>query len=259
MLFKVGKREHMEQMRAGLLYMNSARYFSTLEEASGPMRCDRLEQVYGIYRPGVRDGNTKRLEIQIGVGEGASTFDLGDQAVITASLPDPKNVVILSMSALVMDGAGNLEGEVAGTWPLAKESLELGDTVLIITHGQAFFDRIGAALACHSKIYGSPFLEGSYGLVDYVDFDLHSGHIGLFRKDVAFAWQREFRVCFYAKDEALNAHGALEFRIADLSDITMLASTRALVDEHLQVKKRWFKLSEQRVVQVDRSGRELDR
>lgn len=182
MLFKVGERQHMEQMRAGLLYMNSAHYFATLEEASGSLlRADSFESVYSRHRAGVREGAVRRLELQIGDGPHAVTRDLGDRAVMTVGLPNPKNTLNFSMSAFVLDAAGNIEGE----------------------------------------------------------------------------WQREFRVCLCAKSDALNTHGALELHVADLTDITTLMPTRALVDEPFSIRKRWFARFEAGYEQVDRNGSKL--
>jgi len=49
LLLKLGQREHMEQFRKGLLYMNPLKYFRDLE--SDPARADRYEGATHIFQP----------------------------------------------------------------------------------------------------------------------------------------------------------------------------------------------------------------
>jgi hypothetical protein len=60
-LFKFGRREHLQQFREGLLYMNSSAYFAVLE-SDDEVRSDPLEGTSRIIQP--RDTGSMTLEVR---------------------------------------------------------------------------------------------------------------------------------------------------------------------------------------------------
>lgn len=127
---------------------------------------------------------------------------------------------------------------------------EFGTHVLRITNLSEFSRRLSQAIAAHPHLYNSPFFEGGYGQVDYVDFSEHRGPIGLFRKPIEYAWQREYRLCFGAEPEALNDRGALELNIGDLSDITEITTVESFTSNPMTLIQRSIRIIEGKPVQV---------
>ena len=89
--------------------------------------------------------------------------------------------------------------------------------------------------------FGSPFLEGGYGLIDYINSRDHSGCIGLFRKDIKYSWQREFRLSFGIRDASLNDSEAYEFNIGSIEDISQVIKLQSLIDTPLNIKRTILK------------------
>ncbi|WP_223886812.1 hypothetical protein, partial [Pseudomonas amygdali] len=115
---------------------------------------------------------------------------------------------------------------------------------------QSFPRRLSQAIEAHPHLYNSLFFEGGYGQVDYVDLSEYSGPIGLFRKPIEYAWQREYRLCFGAEPEALNDQGALELNIGDLSDITQITTVESFTSNPMTVTQRNYVIVEGKPVQI---------
>lgn len=150
------------------------------------------------------------------------------------------------MAALADDHNGKIPGEVCNKVQLSERFLEFGDHVLIINDNVEFAKRLNSAIASHPHLYSSDYFEGGHGQVDYVDMATHNGIIGLFRKDRKYSWQREYRICFGAKLEALNSKGALELKIGDISDISQIISMRKLISSPIELKRRTVKRSQKK-------------
>lgn len=240
-LFKVATYERLIQMQKGLLYMNSLDYFSNLRgEEYLPLRTDELESVYGVLRAGPNSQGYSTLSVNI--GESGKEIDLGPKAVLTARFPGPKNYMIFCMSSFADGLDGRIPGECDGKLYLDKRFLHFGSHLLLISNPAAFGDRVSKAISREKAIFGSKFFHEGYGLVDYKPLENHSGPIGLYTKDIKYLWQRELRFAFGVEDQLLNKHGAYEFNIGDISDITQILSVQALIDEPMQVKRRVYRM-----------------
>ncbi len=238
MLFKVAPLNRAIDLQKGLLYMNSVDFFSNLEdEEHVALRRDEIEKTYAVFKS-CRKGNiVHELAVQTSSGE----LVLKEGTEITLDLPNPKNIMLYCFGSLA-DGPDHLiPGEKNGEVWLDDKFKNFGDHVLLITNPLEFSKRLNAAIKSHNHLYSSEFFEGGYGQVDYVDMSDHVGQIGLFRKDLKYAWQREFRICFGAEKEALNDNGALELRIGDISDITNIVPIEQFVGYPFQLKRRAYK------------------
>jgi hypothetical protein len=250
LMFRVGSAERLKQMQAGLLYMNSAEYFATFE-GDAAMRGDPFERVYSVHRAGHHSHGFSSLELAVGEGDARKVVDLGDKAVVTVLLPKPKNVMLFCMTAVGLETDGDIATDSDGKIYFSERFVEFGDTVLLINNLQELFDRIGKVIGpASSGTYGSQFFEGGYGFVDYIDLTNHSGNRGVFRKDTRYSWQREFRIYFGVKDEFLNARGAFELQVGDLSDITKLVPVSKFLAKPVTVTRRAFKRVGGKFVQV---------
>lgn len=242
--FKVGSKSRLEKMRKGLIYMNSLNYFSSIEEnTSISLRRDPLEKTYSRATAGKTEKGHSRLMLSVGDAGKNNTVDLGENAVVTMEYGEPDNIMIFCMSAFYFsnDGDGKISGEVNGTLPLDKRFLEFGSHILVIRNVSEFANRLNDAISSNSNVYWSENLHEMYGVVEYKDLKLYSGHIGLFRKDLEYKWQREFRICFGVHNKGLNKEGAFELNIGSLSDITEIISVQAMLDKPLTFKRTLVK------------------
>ncbi len=251
LLFKVASEERLLQMQKGLLYMNSLDFFSRLvgEEAVA-LRKDKLENVYAKYRAGQNHDHYGVLTINVGEGDNLREITLKEGEEITLNFPKPANTVLFCMGALADDKNGNIPGEKGGELYFDEKFLDFGDHILLITSPKEFFKRMNHALKNEKRAFGSPFMEGGNGLVDYVDLKMFSGNIGLFRKDNEYLWQREFRLSFGIENEALNQRGAYEFNIGDISDISNIIPVQRLIDTPMKLKRREFRQVDGEYIQV---------
>ena len=237
-LFKVSSYERLVQMQRGLLYFNSLEFFSRLEEATpNPLRNDQTEAVYERFCAGQHGRYLGKLLLEIGEGDERKTFDAGDEAVLTVGVPNPSNVMVFCMSALADDESGKMPNEVNGQLFFDPRLRQFGEHLLVVTSGAEFFRRINRAIAETDGLYGGDYFQGGAGLVQYVDIENHSGHVGLFRKDLVYEWQREYRIALGAKGEVLNEKGALELRIGDISDISEIMEIKPLIDNPVTVRR----------------------
>ncbi|VVP73190.1 hypothetical protein PS922_01037 [Pseudomonas fluorescens] len=241
LLFRAGPLSRLKQFQNGKMYMNSVSYFSELKgEEATALRKDDLEKNYLTLHSRMGGASVGELFVEID-GEEVS---LGPDAIMRVDLPNPSNIFIFCMAALADGLDGLIPGEHEGKLTLSSRFAELGDHVLLVNNIGEFSRRMSAAILAHPHLYSSPFFEGGYGQVDYVDMGNHSGVVGLFRKDIQYAWQREYRFCLGCASEALNANGALELDIGDLSDITSIVPVEKFASQTFTLKRHQFEIKD---------------
>ncbi|WP_141396293.1 hypothetical protein [Polaromonas sp. AET17H-212] len=243
LMFKVASYERLLGMQKGVLYMNSVSYFSTLEEA-GPtaLRKDPLEKTYAKFHAGTANGYTGKILIQLGDGEDKKTLDAGPAAVMSLEVPNPKSTMLFCMSALADDETGRMPSERDGKLYFDARFEEFGSHVLVIRNASVFAERVNKAIATNEIIYGGAYFQGGCGLVQYLDLENRSGHVGLFRKDKKYSWQQEYRICFGVKEHALNSGGAFELQIDGISDISQIISLRSLIENPVSISRKYARL-----------------
>lgn len=248
MLFKVAHLDRLQALLRGLLYMNSVNYFAKLEgEAGAVLRTDELENVYLKLSSGMRDGVISELALQV---EGDDEIILSPETTMTVHLPRPETVMVYCLASVSTGHDGKIWGLDNGVLQFSERFREFGSHVLRITNHSEFARRLSQAIATHPHLYNSPFFEGGYGQVDYVDFSDYSGPIGLFRKPIEYAWQREYRICIGAEPESLNDRGALELNIGDLSDITQITTVESFTSNPMTLVQRSYRIIDGKPVQV---------
>lgn len=175
LLFKFGRRAHLEQFRnAGLLYMSPQVYFSALE--ADVVRSDPYEGTDVISQ-----SNKSRLIIDQKNGE---RIVLGPQELVGAiKLRTGRTPLhnVYCMYGLIDPAQGMLVDE---------RNFHFGDSFLIVLQTQAFIDRF--ATAASAANFG-----WKYGFVEYYDVETYGGDTGPFRKPSTFAYQKEFRFAIY--------------------------------------------------------------
>lgn len=208
-LMKLGSKEHMEQFRTGLLYMNTLSYFRELEADAA--RADRFEGVDSILQP-------KDL--------GESYIDSGIPSIgrIDIRREDLGDPITIAMNRTLRC---NLFCLYAVTKP-AKEFLFpaqhewFGDSLVLVKNAPEFLIRVAKA-AKEQKLT----IQGAQ--VEYYDENDYSGQVGRFKKSSRFAYQNEFRIAIEA-----GVDGPFRFEIGDIHDITSEVIPFEQADEHLK-------------------------
>lgn len=172
-LLKLGRREHLEELRRGLLYMDPLKYFRSLEEDAA--RSDEREGDDYILQP-----EHAKLVIDTGMP------NLGRIRAAPGDLAGPVRI------ARDRTRACNLFCMVAITGPVKRPMFgpnhcRPGDSFVLFTHTQEFTSRIGSAAQTEG-------LQVECGLVEYYDDSTYSGQVGLFWKPAKFSYQSEFRI-----------------------------------------------------------------
>lgn len=248
MLFKVANLDRLQALQRGLLYMNSVDYFAKLEgEPGAALRRDELENVYLKLSSGTRDGVVSELALHV---EGHDEFILNPETIMTVHLPRPETVMVYCLGSVATGHDGQIWGLDNGILKFSERFRDFGTHVLRITNHSEFSRRLSQVIATHPHIYNSPFFEGGYGQIDYLDLSDYSGPIGLFRKPIEYAWQREYRLCIGAEPEALNGRGALELNIGDISDISQITTVEEFTSNPITVIKRTYRITEGKPVQI---------
>jgi hypothetical protein len=191
-VLKMGQREHMEQFRKGLLYMNTLKYFRGLDGDSA--RADRFEGVTHIFQP-------KDVIMRLSApGFGEITIGSMDLAAAsTLSMNSELCCNIFCLHAITAPVSGPL---------FPSEHEWFGDSTVLVLNTRDFLNR--ALVAAKDKNFT---IVGS--LVEYYDHDTYTGKLDRFRKSKRFAHQREYRI-------AVESPGTepLTLEIGDITDIT---------------------------------------
>jgi hypothetical protein len=191
-LFKFGRREHLEQFRScGLLCMRHQQYFREIE--SDETRSDRFETTDRIVQPNALgqltvESASKRFVIK--------PDDLVGPVLISLA-KSPCN--IYCMFAVTQPVTGLL---------VDKRNFGFGDSFLIVLNTQTFLGRVFSA----AKSRG---FSCQASLVEYYDDQNYSGETGPFRKPAAFSYQNEFR--FVVRP---GSKEAIQLEVGSLADIT---------------------------------------
>jgi hypothetical protein len=208
-LMKLGTKEHMEQFRTGLLYMNTLSYFRDLEADTA--RGDRFEGVDSILQP-------KHL--------GESFIDSGIPSIgridirkedlagpITIAMNQIAGCNLFCLYALTRTVKGSL---------FAADHEWFGDSLVLVTNTPDFLNRVTkAAKEQKLPMRGAP--------VEYYDEYDYSGRVGRFKKSSRFAYQNEYRIAIEA-----GVDGPFRFEIGDICDITSEVIPFDQADEHLK-------------------------
>ncbi len=228
LLMKVAPLKRLQQMQKGILYMNSIDYFSELKGEDGvKVRSDELESTYVRFQTGVVHNN-HRVEIALNhpsFGE----VNLPKGTEVSLGVPSPKNTFIFCMSCIGEDKQGNIRNLRGDKYHMDRRMKRFGSHTLVINEPAKFFQRYSDAINRADGFFVNDYMDGGCGIVDYKKMSKHKGKIGLFVKDKHYDWQCEYRFVLGAQYSLLNANGALELNIGDISDISSIIETKRLI------------------------------
>jgi len=169
-LFKLGKREHIEQFARGLLYMNTLEHFVKVERNEARHDPDEgityLKQAQGAL-------------LQVRVRE--KFEDVGTiQGAIRWSHEEHLAANVFCMLAI-------RTADATASFPVDPRNFHFGDTFAVVLNGDDFIRRVHEAAIKTSHEFRS-------GVVEYVDMATYEGPMGILKKSIAFSYQREFRM-----------------------------------------------------------------
>jgi hypothetical protein len=199
-LIKIGKRKNIEDaFNKGYLYFNTIECFREHESAEIG---DKNENIDILYQGG-DDGELTIDDFPLTQGNGLinAIFDFPNEQkkysathIFCCSLLEISNI--------------NIEKR---TFEIPDEMNEFGDCVILIHNVPVFFDRIKKAI----QKFGAKKMY--FGKIEYVDFRKYSGDIGLFKKDLKYSHQKEFRIAFECENKE-----ACKLDVGNLKDIARI-------------------------------------
>ena len=206
---KLGGKEHMEEFRTGLLYMNTLSYFCELEADTA--RADRREGVDYIIQ--TTDLGESYIETGIPHICRISIFPEDLAGPITISMNRTRRCNLFCLYAL---------RKPVKNFLFPREHDWFGDSVVLITNTQEFLNRVSIAAAEQKLTVGG-------GPVAYYDENSYSGAVGRFKKPSSFAHQNEYRITIETE-----GNEAFRFQLGDISDITSEVIPLDRADEFLK-------------------------
>ena len=178
LLVKFAKdKEHLEEMQKGMLYCNSIKYFTELED--GKLRGDAYEAVTELR---YIENRTLQLKPANDLNSNWKTLNVMNAQFKKHFSHPHGNLFCLS--------SVSLKPTVEPTTFRFDERFKLfGNYVLLIMHQPIFEKRFKKALkkakikCCGKKI-------------EYLNLKNYTGEKTLFQKDIEYSWQEEFRLYF---------------------------------------------------------------
>lgn len=151
-----------------------------------------------------------------------------------------KNIMIFSMGCLSDNAEGRISGETSDGIIFDKQFEDFGEHILVIRDSKEFSKRYAKTLRSRKGIFKPDYLHNGFGKINYKNLYTHSGPIGIYTKGQRYMWQMELRFAIGAEDKALNAQGALELFIGDISDITTISPLKSILETPISFKRIKF-------------------
>lgn len=211
-LIKFTSLKFAESFREGTIYMNTMDYFRRIE-GDKDTRGDFLEGTHSIISKEKLEDIAPRLGMYF--SENIKNAMVGGVSLISEEL---KYYNIFSMYKLNCDFAtGYIE-------PIDSRINNFGDTFVLITDFKEFKRRI--VMELKKGKYNTLGFAGEE--VKYYRPDDNSQNLGPFRKINSYSWQNEYRLIAEPLEYKLKP---LILNIGDLSDITIIGSTKKLIEQ----------------------------
>ena len=208
---KFGNQSQLLKLqKEGLLYCNTIEYFSKLED--GNLRGDDHENIveFDYIENGILEVSPKGKSSVKSLTLKFKSFKLKTTRV------DPFGNLFCLHAINVLDKISN------EPFQIDPKNKKFGDHFLLITDTAEFLNRLKKSLNNLDQKF-------SCDMVEYLDFSKYKGKKTVFQKDLSYSYQAEFRIWMHTK-----LVEALEIRIGDISDISLLYSSELI--ETFQIK-----------------------
>jgi hypothetical protein len=189
-LMKILPSKYLEYFLDGNLYMNTPKYFATLE-AADLVRSDTDEGIHTSMQ-------IKEVSIRNEQGEWVPIGGVINPVIYRTQDATTYNMYCMyGIQELIED-------------PLDDRNIAFGDTFVAITNSNEFLRRVKEAVDKEGRTY-------EHSLVEYVDRETFDGFMGPFRKFLPFAYQQEFRMILFGGDGS-----PMRLSIGDIRDICIV-------------------------------------
>jgi hypothetical protein len=195
LLLKLGRREHLEAVRQGRLYMNPLSYFIDLEEDKA--RGDPFEGTETIIQP--KDIGDFHIDPKMP--------GMGRITITEADLAGPVRIRLEDTSACNLFCLFAITSPIDGVI-FPQEYPWFGDSILLFKNTEEFLSRLQRAAA-------EQHLRGEGRLVTYYDENAYSGRTGRFMKSSRYSHQKEYRLTLETGKDC-----PFVFDVGELTDIT---------------------------------------
>ncbi|EGR2536830.1 hypothetical protein [Vibrio cholerae] len=208
MLFKFGKREHLEATRSyGQLYFGSFKFYRNSENSEIG---DKNEGAYRIV-------NSANVSLTVLNGYASESILNGSLENVTvrefSEISDESRIYCIHRK--LVDTSKDVELSEILDIPLIER---FGyESVLIIANVDEFYKRLDNYLSENALVY-------KRSCVEYKDLSNGVVEISPFVKDIRYEPQSEYRVCI----QKINGEKPLVINIGSLSDITQIIDTSQL-------------------------------
>lgn len=230
---KFGKREHLEALQQGKLYMNSLSYFKKMEKENnnkGMGDSDEASLVLTELDIKMYDNDTGKLVLQVPSTRGRIE-DKADslKPVLCLSYLDFNNLDVKE------ERKDFIRGNIVFTKEEREEFIKnFGDTVLMIS-AKHFLSSI-------TEAFEKEGIEWDSGKVKYSNFNINykdrveafmsGGSSKFFWKDIFFSNQKEFRIVILNKD----IEEPITIDIGDMTSYTSLMPTEQLFSRGMELQ-----------------------
>lgn len=215
-LIKFTSLKFAKSFRNGTIYMNSMDYFRRVE-GDQMLRGDLLEGTHSIIAKDDFDESLPKLGMIFSKNEKDAIT--GGMSLISEEL---KYYKIFSMYHLNCDlSTGYIES-------VDNRINKFGDTFVLIFNFEEFQRRILCELDKDKYQCKYNVLGFGGGKVEYYNWDSPTQELGLLKKLNMYSWQKEYRLIAEPMEFTLEP---LILNIGDISDISIIGSTKRLIEE----------------------------
>ncbi|GGC97807.1 hypothetical protein [Pontibacillus salipaludis] len=231
-LLKFSKREYLEMIQKGKLYMNNFEYFINLERETGIKgQGDKLEaanvmndMILQVLDPGSHD--------IVGELEASQMHFRPDYMkyipIFCMTYIGPNDIEIIEESQEQMNAVINLNEDLR-----SRITQEFGEHVLVISPNEFIKKVMTMAERENLALRAGKVNYSNLSINDKERFDeFHSGNPALyFRKDKSFEYQNEFRLVLHGE----HTKKPVIKDIGDISEVSKLMTVDQLLNNKIQV------------------------
>lgn len=222
MLIKFGKKEHMESLMKGTVYMNSMEFFKTYEDYNNIG--DQDEGVQTILQPEHTKVTIGPVEFEkdgklVKIPERTLRKKNGLINLKVNSDISSINLFCLYKISLDQICRDNLKFHL----PQEIKDDENYTHCVIFNDPQKFVEKINCGVKGKSNYFQAKIIE-------YVDKDSYHGEVGIFRKFKKYEHQNEYRIALSPNQQYRGNNNEFVLEIGELSDIALLIETSQLED-----------------------------
>lgn len=203
-LVKFVDSKYCNDLRNGKLYLNTVDFFRKCESN---VHIDSYEGIDHIYQA------DKIKSVIVDNGKGNKISLNKNNGLLNCKMSTVKNCYTNIFCMYIWKISETFSA------PVDNRLFAFGDTALIFFDSDEFLRRLTSAINNKKYNFG-------YGAVEYIDENIYSGDVGLFKKRNCFEFMREFRIAISAEMD----NKPLELFIGDISDISVVIKSHDIND-----------------------------